>query len=120
MAATPELLSPDDDITARLGSLVFSWEPLTPDPADIYILQIALDEDFTDIVTQIETTFTQIEATFPAGAFYFWRVRAMDGVTVYTSTTVRTFSAPSFSPATLETHIEDGLARVLNQFKESV
>ncbi len=119
MAATPELLLPDDEVTARLGSLVFSWEPLTVGSVDRYALQIALDEDFTDIVSEIETTFTQVEVTFEAGNLYFWRVQAVDGVTVYTSTTVRSFSAPPFSPASVESHVEDGKGRILNQFKES-
>ncbi len=118
MATTPDLISPDDGITARLQSLVFSWEPITPSAPDLYILQIARDAAFTDIETQVETTLTTWEATFAAGDFYYWRVRALDGVTIVTSATVRTFSAPSFSPASIETHVEDGKGRLLNQFLE--
>jgi hypothetical protein len=118
MATTPDLIAPDDAVTARLQSLVFSWEPVTPSAPDTYVLQIARDEAFTDIETQVETTLTIWEATFTAGDFYYWRVLALDGATVLPSSTVRSFSAPSFSPAAVETHIEDGKGRLLNQFLE--
>ena len=118
MATTPDLIAPDDAITARLQSLVFSWEPVTPSAPDVYVLQIARDAAFTDIETHLETTLTILEATFAAGDFYYWRVLAIDGETTLISSTIRSFSAPSFSPATVETHIEDGKGRLLNQFQE--
>lgn len=117
MATTPELSAPADGITARLQSLVFSWAAIDGG-ADYYVLQIATDSLFSNIVARIETTLTQVEATFEAGTLYYWRVQSHDGATVATSTEVRDFSAPPFTPAAVTTHVEDGVARVLNQFQE--
>jgi hypothetical protein len=113
MAATPELLLPADGVTCRLQSLVFSWEAVTS-PVGPYILEIATDSGFTAIVSKIETTLTQMEAVITPGNFYYWRVR----VDALTSTGVRTFSAPAFLPAAVESHIADGKARLLTQFQE--
>ena len=113
MATTPDLVFPADAVTARLGSMVFVWEEVSG--GGTYILEIATDAGFANLVQRIETTLTQMEATFEAGNFYYWRVRLASLV----SATVRTFSAPPFSPASVETHVVDGKARILNQYKEA-
>jgi hypothetical protein len=118
MAATPELLIPLDKSVARLGSLEFSWESVDGG-VDRYVLQIALDEAFSNIILSLETTLTRVEAAFPLGAEYFWRVRAIDGGDTLTSTTVRALSAPAFQPATIETHEADGKSLLLSQFQEN-
>lgn len=117
MATTPELHAPADGAAARLQSLVFSWAAIDGG-ADYYVLQIAADALFTNILIRIETTLTQAEALFDPGAIYYWRVQSHAGVTVATSTQVRYFSAPPFLPAAVDTHVEDGIARLLNQFLE--
>lgn len=117
MAATPELISPADGIVSRLEAMLFSWEAVTGG-ADLYILQIATDLAFANIVLQIETTLTQMEGAFDSGNLYYWRVRAKVGASTLTSTTVREFSAPPLVPSQIDTHVEDGQARVLTQFQE--
>lgn len=118
MAATPELLLPLDKAVSRLGSMEFSWEAVDGG-VDRYVLQIAMDSGFTNIVLSLETTFTRVEAAFPLGAEYFWRARAIDGGDTLTSTAVRALSAPAFQPTTIETHEADGKALLLSQFQES-
>ncbi len=117
MAATPELIAPADGAVARLQSLIFSWEEIDGG-ADYYVLQIAADALFSNLITTVETTLLQAEVVFEPGTIYYWRVQSHDGVTVATSTEVRDFSAPPFSPASIDSHVEDGLGRLLNQFQE--
>lgn len=117
MPATPELIAPADGVIARLESLLFSWQAVTGG-VDLYMLQIATDAAFANIVLQIETTLTEMEGAFEAGNLYYWRVRAKIGGSTVTSTEVRDFSAPPTTPAQIETHVADGKARVLNQFQE--
>lgn len=112
MATTPELLLPADGMIARLQSLVFNWGPV--DAGGPYVLEISTDEAFTDIVQQAETELTQVEVAFDAGNVYYWRVRA--GAEL--SPTARSFTAPALNPAPVTSHIEDGLASVLTQFRE--
>lgn len=118
MSSTPELVAPMDGVVGRLQSLMFSWEEIDGG-ADYYVLQIATDALFANIVTTVETTLLQAEVIFEAGMIYYWRVQSHDGATVATSSEVRDFSAPPFSPASIDSHVEDGLGRLLNQFKES-
>lgn len=117
MPATPELVTPADGVVARLESMLFSWQAVTGG-ADLYTLQIATDAAFANIVFQIETTLTQMEGVFEAGNLYYWRVRAKIGGSTVTSTEVRDFSAPALTPYQIDTHVEDGKGRVLNQFQE--
>lgn len=118
MATTPELIAPADGATSRLGSIVFSWQPVDGG-ADLYTLQIATDIAFAHIAHQAETAARQIESTFPAGNLYYWRVIARVGSSSYTSTTSRVFSAPPFIPVQNTSHVEDGLDRVISQFQEN-
>lgn len=113
MGTTPELLLPENDAVARLRSFVFNWEPV--DAGGPYVLEVASDEGFADVVASVATSRTQAEATFAAGREYFWRVSA-DGVF---SSSARRFTAAPFDPAIIETHVEDGKGRMLNQFQEN-
>lgn len=113
MGTTPEQLLPEAGAIARLRSFVFNWEPV--DAGGPYVLEVASDEDFEDVVAHVTTSLTQAEATFEAGREYFWRVSA-DGVFSGAS---RRFTAAPFDPAIIETHVEDGKGRMLNQFKEN-
>lgn len=117
MGATPNLLSPADSITARLGSQIFSWQPIDGG-ADRYVLQLAKDAGFTQLVSELETTFTQVEQQFVNGTLYYWRVQAHVGGSTFTSATARSFSAPPFVPASQADHVAAGKARLLNQFRE--
>jgi hypothetical protein len=112
MAVNPDLLLPADNIVARLGSMIFLWE-VSSGGSGVYVLQIATDAAFANIVFQGETTLLQMEATFDPGYFYYWRVKRGAA----TSSTYRGFSAPPFSPEALLTHEADGQGRLLNQFR---
>lgn len=112
MSTTPDLISPADGATARLLTLVFRWQPVTG--GGNYILEIATDSGFANIISQLQTTGTKIEASFPLGNLYYWRVRIGSAF----SATTRVFSAPPFSPAAVTSHQADGKARVLTQFLE--
>lgn len=117
MPATPELIAPSNGAIARLESALFSWQAVTGG-ADLYTLQIATDAAFANIVRQVETTLTQMEAAFDSGNLYYWRVRAKIGGSTVNSTEVRDFSAPPLIPSQVGTHVEDGKGRLLNQFQE--
>lgn len=115
MTGTPDLVVPPAAAILRLGSMPFVWLAVTG--ATLYTLQIATDAGFTAIVTQVETTLVQVEASFPLNGSYYWRVRATDGSTTVNSATARQFTAPAFVPAQDLAHVTEGQARLLNQFK---
>ncbi len=84
----PELLLPQIDVKT-VSPVHFDWEDVTDDsPPVIYVLQVAIDEDFTSAsivldkpgLTNSEYTLTEAEKLEPRKKEtpYYWRVKVID------------------------------------------
>ena len=95
------------------------WTPTVE--ADFYEVHVARDVEFAQRVTRINTTASQIQAGFPFGGTYFWKVRAVNDAGAYSDySEVWTFTVPAFAPAIEGEHEADGVGRLLNQFRQEV
>lgn len=84
--AAPGLLSPDSGSSGGLlGGFrpTSKWEPVEDPSGVTYVVQIATDPDFNEVILEkrgLETNFYKLtdEEALPRGKYY-WRVRALDG-----------------------------------------
>lgn len=73
--AAPNLIGPENGATHVSTTATLEWE--SPENADHYDFQIALDEGFNNkIVDQTNVTSTSYQGNFDGYTIYFWRVRA--------------------------------------------
>lgn len=57
-------------------NLEFSWEPI--DGAEVYVLEVAADSEFSKVLSRVESDNTTILAELPYQSEYFWRVAGRD------------------------------------------
>lgn len=114
--AAPILVLPLNDSASRERSFRFKWSKVTD--ADRYLIQVADDSAFNNILNHINTTgsytgllgqVTQMqEATFtaPKDGTYFWRVAALetcaDGWNISNYSTTWRFAVDTVKPKVLE------------------
>ena len=86
-----ELIEPLDGAVIGLAPTYFSWDILPSSTA--YLVQIARDEKFTDVVFERQASFNKltINHSFGTGEFY-WRVAAISGGKSHKFSKIRKFS----------------------------
>jgi len=109
---TIALSSPKLNGIERGPAARFIWAP-EPSPSENYVLEIANDSGFTSMVSRIDTPRHDINVVIPPGSYY-WRVTYMGD-----NPSGRAFSVEEMTPEQVTTHIEDGVSRILSQFKET-
>lgn len=65
-------LSPADGATAVDNNVAFEWQTVAN--ASAYVIEIATDEDFTEIVAEQNLTDTQYAITLEESTVYYWRL----------------------------------------------
>ena len=95
---SPVLISPPNNATGIEQSTTFIWQAVTY--ASSYEFQLALDEDFDELIENItleETTFVLGSDLVP-GTTYYWRVRSLcDIISSPWSSSVFTVHAPEIT-----------------------
>ncbi|MEQ4490246.1 MAG: IPT/TIG domain-containing protein [Dehalococcoides mccartyi] len=84
--ATPAPLTPEMGLKAK-QPVVFDWDDVTDPSGVTYVLEIAADQNFTNILYQIkdltESGYTMTDAqkleSVSSDSPYWWRVKAVDG-----------------------------------------
>ncbi len=112
----PHLIAPPNGSQDRLGSPVMIWTPT--EEAMYYEVHVARDIDFLDRVERLDVVDSQVQHGWPFGGTYYWRVRAVAGTAWSEYSEVWSFTIPPIMPAPITTHDAEGLARLLNQFRE--
>jgi len=76
----PTLVAPTNNKLCISNSVVFQWNNSTDaeNNAMIYQLQVAKDQQFSQIVKTEESTTTSATVVLEKGVAYYWRVRATD------------------------------------------
>jgi photosystem II stability/assembly factor-like uncharacterized protein len=80
---TPTLRAPVNEATGQMPDVLLDWDAVTGQGTVItYEVQLAQQVDFSDAITFPETTVTAMNMSLlNFDEFYFWRVRASDGIT---------------------------------------
>lgn len=91
LPSLPELLFPTNGLLCIDNALEFKWSAAVDEDGDgiIYEIEIAKDNQFSEIAHTASNTTTSQTFTLEKGLAYYWRVRATDGkngFTVYTPT----------------------------------
>lgn len=96
--AVPQLLVPTDG-SQQLVPSAFSWSQAKG--VDSYLVQIATDADFADLIESYETAdttfFTGKVARIADGGTYYWRIIARGANADEVATPARSFTAKMFS-----------------------
>lgn len=76
----PNLIAPTNGNVCIDNSVTFEWETATDPEKDAisYQLEIAKDNQFTQIIKSTESNTTSQNTTLEKGLTYFWRVKATD------------------------------------------
>lgn len=78
----PSLVYPTDNLLCIDNVLAFQWDASTDDNEDWYVIsyeiQVATDNQFSQIVYSNTITTTMEEITLEKGLAYYWRVKAID------------------------------------------
>ncbi|HDZ06132.1 MAG TPA: hypothetical protein ENH58_13845 [Maribacter sp.] len=87
----PSLVYPSNELLCIENELDFTWEGSTdPDGDSIsYKIQVAFDEQFSDISTERTSTTTETTITLDKGKTFYWRILATDdenNSSIYTPT----------------------------------
>ncbi len=92
--STPSLVYPSANLLCIDNSIEFKWNASTdPDGDNIsYVIQIAKDNAFTNIVETVTNSSTTRTISLEKGVAYYWRVNAKDSKNNYSAYT----SANSF------------------------
>lgn len=80
---TPELRAPANNAVGQMPDVVLDWDAVTGQGQTItYTLQLAQNADFSDATTFEPTIFTAMKMNeLKFGEYYYWRVKATDGIT---------------------------------------
>ncbi|WP_298543341.1 fibronectin type III domain-containing protein [uncultured Aquimarina sp.] len=76
----PRLIYPTNNLVCTNFDLDFEWTPSTSDISNafIYIIEIATDDTFSNIVFKTNTSQSTRSFNLEKGTTYFWRVKAFD------------------------------------------
>jgi predicted outer membrane repeat protein len=91
----PNPLAPTHSTITNQTDITFSWSVV--DAAQLYKLQVATDNAFTDIVQEVTPTDTSYLMTLSAGVYY-WRVNSNNGAVDSAWSTIFTLTVDNVPP----------------------
>lgn len=112
----PHLIAPLNGTQHRLGAPLMLWTETSE--ADYYEVHVARDIEFTDRIARLDVLGGEVQHGWPFAGTYYWKVRAVAAPAYSDYSEVWRFTIPPLLPDQIETHDDDGRARLLSQFQE--
>lgn len=89
---TPELVAPLNNQTGVAPNVLLDWNPVVGTVGLHYVVQLSLDEEFTDPVEFTTDLSSAQMAELKFATTYFWRVKAVDATGMSEWTEARSFT----------------------------